>query len=155
MQIKTHKTHRNKIEQENLELNLTNTLQEIIQLEEEARKLEQSVASASSISMMPVISIELNRITMELNAKRQVYTQLMVQLELLKITMASEMPVFQILEMAEIPDRKSGPGRGMICIIVTFAAGFFSVFLAFALHAIENIKKDPVAMGKLRSRNEK
>jgi uncharacterized protein involved in exopolysaccharide biosynthesis len=44
---------------------------------------------------------------------------------------------------------KSGPGRGMLCIIVTFAAGFFSVFLAFALNAVSNIRNDPEAMAKL------
>jgi hypothetical protein len=32
--------------------------------------------------------------------------------------MAGERPVFQLLELAEIPDRKSGSGRGMLCIIV-------------------------------------
>jgi uncharacterized protein involved in exopolysaccharide biosynthesis len=64
--------------------------------------------------------------------------------------MASEKPVFQVLELAEVPDQKSGPSRGLICVIVTFAAGFFSVFLAFVLNAISNIKKDPEAMAKLR-----
>ncbi|GHV81318.1 hypothetical protein AGMMS49944_31090 [Spirochaetia bacterium] len=83
-------------------------------------------------------------------AQRQVYTQLKVQYELLKVTMASEKPVFQILEMAEVPDKKSGPSRGMLCIIVTFAAGFFAVFLAFVLNAISNIRKDPEAMAKLK-----
>ena len=69
--------------------------------------------------------------------------------------MASEQPIFQILEYAEVPDLKSGPSRGMLCIIVTFAAGFFSVFLAFLLNAIKNVKNDPVAMGKLSSPKKK
>jgi uncharacterized protein involved in exopolysaccharide biosynthesis len=92
---------------------------------------------------------------MELTAQRQVYTQLRVQYELLKVNMASENPVFQILELAEVPDMKSGPSRGILCIIVTFAAGFFSVFLAFALNAVANIKNDPEAMAKLRRTSEK
>jgi uncharacterized protein involved in exopolysaccharide biosynthesis len=54
--------------------------------------------------------------------------------------------------MAEVPDKKSKPSRGMLCIIVTFAAFFFSVFLAFLLNAVENIKKDPEAMAKLRTK---
>ena len=37
----------------------------------------------------------------------------------------------------------------MLCIIVTFAAGFFAVMLAFMLEAVENVKKDPEAMKKL------
>jgi hypothetical protein len=38
----------------------------------------------------------------------------------------------------------------MICVIVTFAAGFLAVFLAFVLNAIAHIKKDPEAMAKLQ-----
>jgi len=144
---------KNKIEKENLEINIANTFQEIEQLENEARKLEQT--ASSSFGRLPTITMDMNRISLELQAKRQVYTQLKVQYELLKVTMASEKPVFQILEMAEVPDQKSGPTRGMLCIIVTFAAGFFAVFLAFVLNAIANIKNDPEAMAKLRGNNEK
>jgi len=97
--------------------------------------------------------MDLNRIQMELTAKRQVYTQLKVQYELLLVEMASEKPIFQILEMAEVPDQKSAPGRGMICIIVTLAAAFFAVFMAFVLNFIGNIRKDPEIMAKLRGIN--
>jgi hypothetical protein len=40
----------------------------------------------------------------------------------------------------------------MLCIIVTFVAAFFSVFLAFVLNALENIRKDPEAMAKFRTK---
>jgi uncharacterized protein involved in exopolysaccharide biosynthesis len=146
---------KNKIEKENLEINIANTYQAITKLEEESRKLDQSVTSGLSYGGLPAITMDINRIALELNAQRQVYTQLVVQYELLKVTMASETPVFQILEMAEIPELKSGPSRGMICIIVTLAAGFLSVFLAFALNAISYIKNDPQIMAKLRRINEK
>jgi uncharacterized protein involved in exopolysaccharide biosynthesis len=140
---------KNKREQENLEKNIENTLREIQNLEQESHRLEQSVDRVG-LANIPAISLERNRIALELSAQQQVYSQLKVQYELLKITIASEKPVFQVLEIAEVPDQKSGPGRGMICIIVTFAAAFFSVFLAFALNAIANIRKDPEAMAKLR-----
>jgi len=141
---------KNKIQKENLEINIANTFQEILKLEEESRELERSVASAPYSGRLPAITTNINRIDLELEAQKQVYTQLKVQYELLKIDMASEKPVLQILERAEILDQKSGPSRGIICIIVTFAAGFFAVFLAFALNAIDNIKSDPEAMAKLR-----
>jgi len=141
---------KNKIEKENLEINIANTFQDILKLEDESRRLEQSVAYGSASGRLPAITTDINRIALELEAKRQVYTQLKVQYELLKVNMASEKPVFQILEKAEIPDQKSGPGRGMLCIIVTFAAGFFAVFLAFVLNAIASIKNDPEAMAKLK-----
>jgi len=147
---------RNRIEQENLELNLANVFRDILLLEEESRRLEQSVAFAPFAGgggSLPAITADINRIAMELGAMRQVYTQLRVQNEMLKVTMASETPMFQILELAEVPDRKSSPSRGLICIIVSLAAGFFSVFLSFALNAISNIRKDPEAMAKLRGVN--
>jgi uncharacterized protein involved in exopolysaccharide biosynthesis len=141
----------NKLEKENLEVNINSTYDEIMGLEQEMQELGQMVQrGAATIRSIP---IETARIELELNAKRQIYTQLKVQYELLKVTMASESPVFQILERAEVPDQKSGPSRGMLCIIVTLAAGFFSVFLAFVLNAIENLRKDPEAMAKLRGKS--
>jgi uncharacterized protein involved in exopolysaccharide biosynthesis len=145
---------KNKTEKENLEKNIANTLAEIQNLELESRRLEQSVNTGAAVSL-PTISLDLNRIALELEAQRQVYTQLKVQYELLKITMASEKPVFQVLEMAEVPDQKSGPSRGLICVIVTFAAAFLAVFLAFIMNAVANIKKDPEAMAKLWGENGK
>jgi uncharacterized protein involved in exopolysaccharide biosynthesis len=136
---------KNKIEKENLEKNIANTYGEILNLEKEVRRLERSANGG-----LGGIMLELNRIQLELGAQRQIYSQLKVQYELIKIEIASEAPVFQILEPAEVPDRKSGPSRGLICIIVSFAAGFFAVFLAFVLNAVENVKKDPAAMAKLR-----
>ena len=94
-------------------------------------------------------TIEQNRIELELSAQKSVYTQLKSQLELLKVNMQTESPTLQILERPSIPDMKSGPSRVKLCIIVTFAAFFVSIFLAFLLNAIENIKKDPEAMEKL------
>jgi uncharacterized protein involved in exopolysaccharide biosynthesis len=142
---------KNKREKENLEINIANTYQEIQRLEEESRRLERSVSRGTAVNI-PAISLDLNRIAMELAAQRQVYSQLKVQSELLRVTMASEKPIFQILELAEVPDQKSGPSRGLLCIIVTFAASFFAVFFAFASNAISNIKNDPTAMVKLRGK---
>jgi uncharacterized protein involved in exopolysaccharide biosynthesis len=144
---------KNKLEKENLGKNIVNTFQEIQNLEAASRRLEQSV-NQSSAANIPAITLELSRISLELAAQRQVYTQLMVENELLKVSMASENPVFQVLELAEVPDQKSGPGRGMLCIIVTLAAGFFSVFLAFVLNAVSNIRRDPEAMAKLKGFSE-
>ncbi|MDR2798244.1 MAG: lipopolysaccharide biosynthesis protein [Treponema sp.] len=137
---------KNKREKDNLEKNIANTYKEIQELENEGHRLERSAIRGS----VSAITLELNRITLELEAQKKVYTQLKVQYELLKITLASEKPMFQILEWAEIPDQKSGPSRGLICIIGTFAAAFFSMFLAFVLNALTNIKQDPEVLTKFR-----
>lgn len=140
----------NKITKENLEKNIEASYNQILDLQEQTKKLESSVSSTANAWNMPSIITGTAKIAMDLTAQKEVYTQLKTQYELLKVQMASESPVFQILEMPEIPDMKSGPSRGRLCIIVTFAAFFMSVFLAFLLHAIKNIKNDKDAMQKLK-----
>ena len=142
---------RSRAEQERLELHLAEVFQNILLLDEERRRLEQSVAFIPLVGgNLPAIMADISRATMESDAMRRVYTQLRVQHEALRATIATEIPMLQVLELAEIPSAKSGPSRTRICIIVTLVAGVFSVLLAFALEAISYIRKDPVAMAKLR-----
>lgn len=140
---------KNLLEKRNLEESITSSYNEIIRLQKEIQNLEHSVSYSISSNNVPSIMLDTTMLKLELTAQEQVYTQLKTQLEMLKISMMSEKPVFQILEKAEVPDRKSEPSRGMLCIIVVFAAFFIAVFLAFLLNAIENIKKDEVSMKKL------
>ena len=144
---------KNVLEKQNLEENIANSYQEMISLQKKIQSLESSVSYGVS-SNVPSIILETSILKAELAAQESVYTQLKTQLELLKVSMASEKPVFQVVEKAEVPDRKSEPSRGMLCIIVTFAGGFISVFMAFLLNAIKNIKNDPVAMEKLTQKKE-
>ena len=141
---------RSRAELERLELHLAEVFQNILLLEEERRRLEHSIAFIPLAGgNLPAIMADINRATMESEAMRQVYTQLRVQQEELRATIATEIPMFQILEFAEITYEKSGPSRLMPIIVVTLGAGLLSVFLALALDLISNIRNDPVAMAKL------
>jgi uncharacterized protein involved in exopolysaccharide biosynthesis len=138
---------KDKLEKENLEKNIASAYAEIGKLNKEAFELGRNGAGPGQS-----FTLESNRIQMEEQVQKELYTQLRVQYESLKVKMASESPVFQVLQKAAIPDMKSGPSRGLLCIIITFAAFFLAVFLAFTLSAIGNIKKDPEAMAKLRGK---
>lgn len=142
---------KNKLAKENLEINLKNSYDEIIRLQQESQRMMGSVNAGRPIPSGASVMLEANRIELELKAQEAVYTQLKTQYELVKVQLASETPVFQILEYAEVPDQKSGPSRAKLCIIVIFSAFFFSIFLAFLLNAIENVRKDPEAMAKLKT----
>ena len=144
----------NKIKKENLEKNIQASYDEILRLEREVRNLGASVSGGMSAWDLPSIAVSTARIQMELEAQKEVYTQLKIQYELLKVDMQSESPVFQILERPEVPDQKSKPSRGMLCIIVVFATFFLSAFLAFALNAFKNIRNDPEAWGKLTQKQD-
>lgn len=114
------------------------------------KKLEQNIDN----SYKEILNLQEK--SLELEAQKEMYIQLRMQYELLKLKMDSEKPVFQIIEDAEIEDAEIEDGKfkyrpRTLCIIITFAAFFISVFIAFALNAVENIRKDPEAMEKLRS----
>lgn len=142
---------KNKLTKVNLEVNLKNCYNEIVRLQQESQRIMGSANSGNSLPSGSSVMLEATRLEIELKAQEAVYTQLKTQYELVKVQLASETPVFQILEYAEVPDQKSGPSRGMLCIIVTFASFLLSVLLAFFLHVIENIRKDPEAMAKLKT----
>lgn len=102
------------------------------------------------------VILNLQENSLELDAQKEMYIQLKTQYELLKIKIDSEKPIFQVIEGAkiedvELTDRKFKPSHGKLCIIITFVAFFISVFIAFVLNAVENIRKDPEAMEKLKS----
>ncbi len=141
---------KNKLQEANLKENIQHSYDEILSLQKRIQTLEQSVSNVYNPSAAPSIMLDSSLLKLELSAQQQIYSQLKVQYESLKVTMASEQPVFQILEYAEVPDRKSAPSRGKLCIIITFAAFFISVFLAFAINAVQNIKNDSEAMSKLK-----
>ena len=141
---------KNRLTKENLESNIDNTYKEILKLQKEIQELEYSVSNVYNPSQTKSIVMDATLKKMELSVQQEIYAQLKAQYEMLKVTMSSEQPTFQILEFAEVPDKKSAPSRGMLCIIVTFAAFFVSVFMAFLLNALKNIKNDPGAMSKLK-----
>ncbi len=134
----------------NLEENITSCLKEIEDLQAHIKGIESTVSNVFGSSVQS-IALDATRLKLELEAQEQIYKQLKTQYELTKIEIESNTPVFQILEKAQVPDQKSGPSRGKLCIIITFAAGFMSVFIAFLLNAIENLKNDKEAMDKLRN----
>lgn len=143
---------KNSLTKENLEANIENTYNEILKLQKEIQEIEYSVSNVYNPNQTKSIVMDATLKKMELSVQQEIYAQLKAQYEMLKVIMSSEQPVFQILEFAEVPDRKSAPSRGMLCIIVTFASFFVSVFMAFLLNALKNIKNDPVAMSKLKGK---
>ncbi len=139
----------NKITKINLEKNIKLSFEEITRLQHEANNISNRVNNSWN-GNVPTVALTSAKIQMELSAQEEVYKQLKTQYELLKVQMQSESPVFQILERPEIPEKKSGPSRGKMCIIVTFASGFIAIFLAFLRNAIHNLRLDSEAMAKLK-----
>ena len=117
------------------------------QLEKGSERNEKILPSQREL---PALAIEFGHLQRNLEVQEKVFELLTQQYELTKLQISGSDPIIQVLEPAEAPDKKSGPSRGMICVVATLAAFFLSVLAAFVLEAIKNIKADPEAMAKLR-----
>lgn len=99
---------------------------------------------------LPELAYRFSEMERELEVQQMVYKSLRQQYEIAKLNAEGEGPIFQVLELAEAPDVKSGPSRGVLCIVVTMAAFFLSIMLSFILNAVRNIRQDPERMRKLK-----
>ncbi len=99
---------------------------------------------------LPELALEFAHLTRDLIVQEKIYEILTQQYEITKLSVEAEEPIFQILELAEIPDKKSGPSRSMICIVTVFVAFFLSIITAFILNAAKNIKNDPEKLKRLK-----
>lgn len=115
------------------------------------KKLENGdVGDYPPLSEIPKLALELEELKRKLEIQMIGYKALIQQSETLKLTAEGTGSNFQVIEHAEIPEMKSGPSRGKLCIVVTFAGFFFSIFFVFVKEAWFNIKNDPDKMAKLR-----
>jgi uncharacterized protein involved in exopolysaccharide biosynthesis len=94
----------------------------------------------TSQKSLPDLQIEFNNLTVELDVQRRIYNTLSHQYEVLKLT-SEPQSAFQIMELAEVPDSKSGPSRTKIVALVTLGAFIASVVLAFLLHNLAKIRE--------------
>ncbi len=96
--------------------------------------------SSAGQKSLPDIQIEFNNLTVELDVQQKIYNTLSHQYEVLKLT-SEPASAFQIMELAEAPDSKSGPSRTKIVVIATIAAFVVSAALAFLLHALARLRR--------------
>ncbi len=87
----------------------------------------------------------------DLQLKQEIYFTFQAEMVRARIEAQDTSRVFQVIEPAEVPEVKTSPSRGMICIIVTITAFFLSVFLAFVLEYFDKARSDPREAQKLEA----
>lgn len=100
---------------------------------------------------LPALSLQFARLKMALDIQTRIFESMSEQYEITKLTLESE-PVFQILELAEVPDRKSSPHRSKLCAVTVLVALIGSVLLAFLLNMMKGIQSDPSRLIRMRGR---
>ena len=104
---------------------------------------------------LPEISAMYLNLTRDLKIQETVYATLRQQYETTKLEEADDSKTFQIIERAEVPERKDQPSRGKICVIGSIAAFFLSIFAAFIMEYLERVRKDPIESQKLVAINQR
>jgi len=119
------------------------------------KEIETGTGTGSKVmpsqQQLPTIAFEYAKLERDLAVQTELFKILTQQYEIAKFNAAGQEPVFQIIEMAEVPDMKSGPSRSMICIVATLAAFFVSILIAFVSESISKTRHDPEAMARFRA----
>jgi uncharacterized protein involved in exopolysaccharide biosynthesis len=125
--------------------NIASTIQEL----EKAKGNNSAGAQMPSPKGMPAVAFEY--LERDILVQTEVYKLLTQQYELAKLNATGTDPVFQVLELAETPEKNSNPSRAKIILIAAFAAFFIAVLLVFVRNAWLAMKSDPRVMAKFRS----
>ncbi|MDI6808534.1 MAG: GNVR domain-containing protein [Candidatus Eisenbacteria bacterium] len=132
---------------------------QVEELKEKLRELEEGkgkILNPSSkdifipTSRLPDLSLQYARLLRDAKVQETVNGLLTQQYEMARIQEAKDSPTVQVLDTAQVPERKAGPNRKRIILVSTFAAGVFGVFLAFFLDYLEKVKmQQPRLQGKI------
>ncbi len=128
-----------------MDLNLLKTRRDMITLGQRGDDNSLEIP----LSQLPELSAVYANLMSDIEILQLIYSSLRSQYETVKIDEKDNSARFQIIEQAEVPERKAGPSRGKISIIVTLSAFLLSVLYAFFLEYIRRAKTDPVESEKL------
>ncbi len=98
---------------------------------------------------LPELSAIYANLQKEAELQATLYLSFKTQYESVKLEEADNSKQFQIIERAEVPELKAKPSRSKICMIVTIAVMFLSVFLSFIFEYFDRVRRDPVESKKL------
>jgi tyrosine-protein kinase Etk/Wzc len=103
--------------------------------------LTEALGTSGRTKSLPDIQIEFNNLTVELDVQQEIYNTLSQQYEVLKLT-SEPGSAFQVMELAEAPDAKSGPSRSKIVIMALIASFVVSTAFTFLLNALVQMRRN-------------
>jgi len=86
------------------------------------------------------VQVEEEKLQSEFDLAFSVYSALAKQLEQAKIKVQEETPVFNVMDPAQVPLKKSKPKTSMTLIVMLFLGGCFGVGIVFRKLYIKNLK---------------
>lgn len=98
---------------------------------------------------LPDLAFTYNRLQRDLAVQNELYKILTQQYELAKFSSEGQEPAFQVVELAEAPDKKSGPSRATLCILTAVGSFLLSLLAAITLNALHTFRNDPFVRSRL------
>jgi tyrosine-protein kinase Etk/Wzc len=126
---------------------LTRAEQELAALREQRNRLEMGSGKRSiadvPIENVPAAGLEFVRKLREVKYREAVFELLAKQYEVAKIDEARDALIVQQLDVAIVPEKKSGPLRAVIVLFSAVLALLLAIMAAFFVERLEKAKEDP------------
>ena len=128
--------------------------QSIASLREQLRQLETgSSPSGPQLTMqkMAATGVEYLRRVRELKYREAVFEMLAKQLEAARLDEAKSSALIQVLDRAEVPDRKSGPNRSLIVLLGCLVGLICGLLMVAVRQGFKHWRSDPEIMPRLEN----
>ena len=89
---------------------------------------------------IPDLSLQYARLLRDAKVQETLFELLTQQYELARIQEAKDSPTIQVLDLATVPEKKSGPKRGLMVVLATFSALTLSSVWAFVAEYLAGMK---------------
>ncbi len=123
------------------------TKRQLDELKAQLTRLTGNASSASELFVpkgkVPEAALEYVRKLREVKYRETIFQALATQYQLAKLDEAKQGAVFQIIDVAVPPDKRSFPHRTVLVIIFTLLAFVFACFAVWVRAAYESLRGDP------------
>jgi uncharacterized protein involved in exopolysaccharide biosynthesis len=118
---------------------------ELARMESSSGSAERSKGSVDiPVSKLPAASVDYVRALREVKFQESMLGSMLRQFEIAKLDEAKDSPALQQVDVAQPPDRKAKPARGLIVVAATFAALLLSaLFVALRRYLQVSREEDP------------
>jgi uncharacterized protein involved in exopolysaccharide biosynthesis len=119
---------------------------ELAAMRTQLSKIEQGSGDTDKTSPTQQLAVRAYR---EIKAREAMMTVLVGQYESARLDEAKEGPLVQQVDVAQSPEKRSSPKRGLIVILAAFAGLFIGVLAAFVRRAVRKAGEYPQSAGKM------
>lgn len=138
-------TERNQ-EVKTVKASISNLRSQIAQLEGKG-----SGGSIPGVGSVPALGEQYVRLMREFKIQETLVEILTKQYEMAELNATKDIPSLQVLQIAQIPDKKTKPKRSLIVLAITSVVGFIAVLYAFLLEAVDRMPdKDRERLRKIK-----